>query len=286
MELLALNQYINRTNIYALKSVLIFNLHSCIHNAHSLSHTHTHLYLAELGKHKWGMQSIGMRMWKSLSMKILSRSFTSLGLRMLSVCPLYRIVQKKETKGGREKHSRKQQLLFFFGRKIEQWDEFPFTFAFLLHSRINTHPHNKMKNFLLISILAVTVMAFLPRTTYGSTTTEVEEQPHALPVTAAEAQQNTAAEVWQEDDREVLIRSVRGAKNNNGANNGSGSGKKEKKKRVNNRKKSDEKIEKKTRKFNFLIFIFIYFSHFSIHFFLLAFVLRLFFCIWFSSVYL
>lgn len=114
MELLALNQYINWTNIYALKSVLIFNLHSCIHNAHSLSHTHTHLYLAELGKHKWSMQSIGMRMWKSLSMKILSRSFTSLGLRMLSVCPLYRIVQKKETKGGREKHSRKQQLLFFF----------------------------------------------------------------------------------------------------------------------------------------------------------------------------
>lgn len=118
-----------------------------------------------------------------------------------------------------------------------------------------------MKNFLLISILAMTVMAFLPRTTYGSTTTEVEEQPRALPVTAAEnqkqqpapaqPQQNLAAEVWQEDDREVLIRSVRGAKNNNnnGANNGSGSGKKEKNKRVNNRKKSDEKVEKKTRKF-------------------------------------
>lgn len=120
-----------------------------------------------------------------------------------------------------------------------------------------------MKNFLLISILAVTVMAFLPRTTYGSTTTEVEEQPRALPVTAAEnqkqqpapaqqqPQQSLAAEVWQEDDREVLIRSVRGAKNNNnnGANNGSGSGKKEKNKRVNNRKKSDEKVEKKTRKF-------------------------------------
>lgn len=44
MELLALNQYINRTNIYALKSVLIFNLHSCIHNAHSLSHTHTLIF--------------------------------------------------------------------------------------------------------------------------------------------------------------------------------------------------------------------------------------------------
>lgn len=84
----------------------------------TLSLTHTHLYLAELGKHKWSMQSIGMRMWKSLSMKILSRSFTSLGLRILSVCLLYRIVQKKETK-GREKHSRKQQLLFFFWQ--ENW---------------------------------------------------------------------------------------------------------------------------------------------------------------------
>ncbi|XP_031631366.1 uncharacterized protein LOC116345814 isoform X3 [Contarinia nasturtii] len=41
-----------------------------------------------------------------------------------------------------------------------------------------------MKNFLLISILAMTVVSFLPRTTYGSTTTEVEEQPQALPLTA------------------------------------------------------------------------------------------------------
>lgn len=104
-----------------------------------------------------------------------------------------------------------------------------------------------MKYFLLISILAMTVVSFLPPTTYGSTTTEVEDLPHALPLTA-EAQQNTAGEIWQEDDREVLIRSVRGAKNNNGANNGSGSGKKEKNKRLNNRKKNDEK---KTRKFYF-----------------------------------
>jgi len=104
-----------------------------------------------------------------------------------------------------------------------------------------------MKNFLLISILAVTVMSFLPRTTYGSTTTEVEEQPHALPVSVAKQEkQSFDGEFWQEDDREVLIRSVRGAKNNNGANNGSGSGKKEKNKRVNNRKKSDEKVEKKS----------------------------------------
>ncbi|XP_055321617.1 uncharacterized protein LOC129577868 [Sitodiplosis mosellana] len=98
-----------------------------------------------------------------------------------------------------------------------------------------------MKNFLLISILVMTVMSFLPQTTHGSTTTEVEEQPRALPLKA----QLVAEETWQEDDHDVLIRIVRGAKNNNGANNGSGSGKKEKNKRVNNRKKSDEKVEKK-----------------------------------------
>lgn len=108
-----------------------------------------------------------------------------------------------------------------------------------------------MKNFLLISILAMTLTSFLPRTTYGSTTTEVGEIPRALPLTAAQSQPNTAEEFWQEDDREVLIRNVRGAKNNNGANNGSGSGKKEKNKRVNNRKKSDERVEKKARKFYF-----------------------------------
>lgn len=98
-------------------------------------------------------------------------------------------------------------------------------------------------------------MSFLPRTTYGSTTTEVEEQPHALPVQAAAAapdtQQNTAGEIWQEDEHEVLIRRGRGAKNNNGANNGSGSGKREKNKRVNDRKKSDEKDTKKPRKSHF-----------------------------------
>lgn len=64
-----------------------------------------------------------------------------------------------------------------------------------------------------------------------------------MPVAAAStyAQKPTATgEIWQEDDREVLIRSERGAKNNNGANGGTGSGKKEKNKRVNSRKKSDD----------------------------------------------
>lgn len=116
-----------------------------------------------------------------------------------------------------------------------------------------------MKKLLMISILAIAIMALLP-ITYGSTTTEVEEQPHALPLqaaTAADTQQYTAGEFWQEDEHEVLIRRNRGAKNNNGANNGSGSGKREKNKRVDNRKKSDdkdvEKIEKvkKARKSHF-----------------------------------
>lgn len=108
-----------------------------------------------------------------------------------------------------------------------------------------------MNSFLLISILAMTIMSLLPQTTYGTATTEVEEQPHALPMQAAEAHTNTAGEIWQEDEHEVLIRNIRGTKNNNGANNGSGSGKKEKNKRVNNRKKSDEKVEKKARKLYF-----------------------------------
>lgn len=107
----------------------------------------------------------------------------------------------------------------------------------------------------MISILAIAIMALLPRTTYGSTTTEVEEQPHVLPLQAAAAvdtKQYTAGEFWQEDEHEVLIRRNRGAKNNNGANNGanngSGSGKREKNKRVNNRKKSDDKDVEKIEK--------------------------------------
>lgn len=58
----------------------------------------------------------------------------------------------------------------------------------------------------------------------------------------------TAGEIWQENDRDVLIRSERGTKN--GA--ASGSGKKEKNKRLNNRKNSEVKA-KKNRKFVFII---------------------------------
>lgn len=91
--------------------------------------------------------------------------------------------------------------------------------------------------------MAIACVSFFPTITYGSTTTEVEEQPHALPIATADVTQNTAGEIWQEDDREVLIRSERGAKNVAGGS-GSGSGKREKNKRINNRKNSEEKIDK------------------------------------------
>jgi len=93
-------------------------------------------------------------------------------------------------------------------------------------------------NLLLISVLFIASVSYFPARTVSSTTTEIEEQPHALPLAAAEGTQNTAGEIWQEDDREVLIRSVRGAKN------AAGSGKREKNKKNNNRKISEGKSKK------------------------------------------
>ncbi|XP_037905848.1 uncharacterized protein LOC119648266 isoform X3 [Hermetia illucens] len=82
-------------------------------------------------------------------------------------------------------------------------------------------------NLILISILAVASLSLLPTKTHG--TTEVQEPPQALPLAAqtqptngggGNAGINDGGEIWQEDDREVLIRNERGAKNNG---NGSGS---------------------------------------------------------------
>lgn len=108
-------------------------------------------------------------------------------------------------------------------------------------------------NFLLISTLVIASITIFPAITYGSTTTEIEELPHALPIVTADAAHNTPGEIWQEDEREVLIRSERGAKNA-GATGGvaggaaatvPGSGKREKNKRINinKNKNSGEKIE-------------------------------------------
>lgn len=104
-------------------------------------------------------------------------------------------------------------------------------------------------NFLLISTLVIASVTFLPAITYGSATTEIEEQPHALPIVAANAAQKIAGEIWQEDDHEVLIRSERGAKNNGdgGAAVTEGSGKRRENKRPNHNKKNKnpgEKIER------------------------------------------
>lgn len=99
-------------------------------------------------------------------------------------------------------------------------------------------------NFLLISTLVIASITIFPAITYGSTTTEIEEQPHALPLVAADAAQSTAGEIWQEDEREVLIRSERGAKNAGAAG---GSGKREKVKRINNKKNSGERPESKEK---------------------------------------
>lgn len=93
-------------------------------------------------------------------------------------------------------------------------------------------------NLILISILAVASLSLLPTKTHG--TTEVQEPPQALPLAAqtqptngggGNAGINDGGEIWQEDDREVLIRNERGAKNNG---NGSGSGKRGKNKKNKN----------------------------------------------------
>jgi len=126
---------------------------------------------------------------------------------------------------------------------------------------------------MLISILILTTVSFFPTKTFGSGAgVKTEEKPQALPLVAAasapatDLSQNVAGEIWQEDDREVLIRSARGANKNNGGtasganaagnaggggNNGSGnsgSGKKEKQanKRIYNRKNTEEKTIKKS----------------------------------------
>lgn len=143
-------------------------------------------------------------------------------------------------------------------------------------------------NFMLISVLILATVSFFPTQTFG-TGAETEEKPHALPLVAAagapatDVAQSVAGEIWQEDDREVLIRSARGAnKNNGGSSNGanvaggnagggaignSGSGKKEKQanKRILSRKNTEAKTVKKSRKFLFIFIIFnfhFYFIHF------------------------
>lgn len=117
-------------------------------------------------------------------------------------------------------------------------------------------------NILLISIFAVASLSIFPTKTLGTTDVQPEE-PHALPLAsapaAAIATQNNAGEIWQEDDREVLIRNERGTKNNS-----NGSGKKEKVKKLKNANENTKVAESKPTSEFFVLFYFIFFFIFFI----------------------
>lgn len=73
-------------------------------------------------------------------------------------------------------------------------------------------------NLIVISLLAVASMSLLPSHVDGGAPSTDVKAPAALAA--------TVGEIWQEDDREVLIRNVRGAAKNKDAQTGSTSGKK------------------------------------------------------------
>lgn len=91
----------------------------------------------------------------------------------------------------------------------------------------------------------------------GTTDVQPHEEPHALPLSSAPAiaTQSNAGEIWQEDDREVLIRNERGTKNNS-----NGSGKKEKVKKLKNANENTKVPESKppSEFFVFFSYLFLY----------------------------
>lgn len=88
-------------------------------------------------------------------------------------------------------------------------------------------PSHTEMNLLVISLLAVASMSMLPSQVDGGApvSTNVKSAAAAVPL----------GEIWQEDDREVLIRNERGAKNKD-AQTGTASGKKGGKNRKNKSK--------------------------------------------------
>lgn len=116
-------------------------------------------------------------------------------------------------------------------------------------------------NFLVISIFAVASLSIFPQRTLGTTDVIVQqthadeplEPPHALPLQAAASPNTGGDEVWQEDDREVLIRNERGTKNNSNG----GSGKKEKLKKVKNSNAKPTTADTKPSSSKFLFYHFI-----------------------------
>lgn len=107
-------------------------------------------------------------------------------------------------------------------------------------------------NILLISIFVIASLSIFPTKTVGTTDVKPEE-PHALPQAAAPAVQNLPGEIWQEDDREVLIRNERGTKNNS-----NGSGKKEKVKKLKNANENTKVAETKPTSEFFVLFSFFF----------------------------
>lgn len=95
-------------------------------------------------------------------------------------------------------------------------------------------------------LLAITICPF---TSHATTTESTElEEPKILPLTDAKATNDDPkvgySELWQEDDREVLIRNERGAKDNNGQGTTTGKKNKKEKNQMNNNKNSQKHLNK------------------------------------------
>jgi pleiotrophin len=76
-------------------------------------------------------------------------------------------------------------------------------------------------NLLIIALIAVSTLSTFPVRTFGTavpdtTDAEVIEEPKTLPLSSsADKTPLKNVEIWQEDEREVLIRNERGAKDQN-----------------------------------------------------------------------
>lgn len=98
----------------------------------------------------------------------------------------------------------------------------------------NKNFKGKRMKFLILTLVAVSALSTFPVRATGFTTeiseSEIEE-PKTLPLTAAQDQRamKNVNEIWQEDEREVLIRNERGAKDNGASGATTTTGKKGKK---------------------------------------------------------
>jgi hypothetical protein len=93
-------------------------------------------------------------------------------------------------------------------------------------------------NILIISFLAVASLSTFPVRSYGSTDVKDAAKAVAVAEQAQPVNDNALKEIWQEDDREVLIRNERGANKKDGNNGAAGKkGKKDKKNKLNKHEK-------------------------------------------------